>query len=306
MVALSAYLQQLQRVIGDPRGERHNLADLVVYVNLARAQVAAEGQCVRVLPPAAGGVAELIPVQPGSGYAPATTTVTVAAPDQPWGTTAKAEAVITGGGSVTGYTVIDPGSGYSIETPLVTIAGAGTGATATSQIQPVMTTVADQQEYQFSDIPLWNYPAVQSILAIRNATVIWTNFRYPVFWVSFSKFQAKYNPYTRGTFLYAPIIACQFGQGDQGTFQLSPVPNQVYPLELDCLGLPVDLIDDSTPEAIPYPWTDAVPFYAAWLALQERDDSRAEQIAEKRLGSYRMMMRRARAFSMPGRTLNPY
>lgn len=304
-VVLSDYLQQTQRLVGDTKAEIYNPADLTVYVNLARAQVAAEGQCVRVLPPSAGGVTGITPVTAGTGYSPETTTVTLSAPDQAWGTQATALPVVVNG-QVTAYTIVSPGSGYSVSVPNVTITGAGTGAAGLAAIQPVNATVEDQQEYKFCDVPLWNYPAVKSILSVRNITIIWTNFRYPTFSVSFSKFQAKYNPYTRNTFLYAPIIRCQFGQGDQGSIWFSPVPNQVYPMEWDCSGLPIDLIDDSTEEAIPEPWTQAVPFWAAWLALQERVDQRSEQIAQARLQTYRMMMRRARAFSQPMLTNNPY
>lgn len=302
---LSSYLQQTQRLIGDVRGEINNPADLKVYVNLARAQVAAEGQCVRVLPPSAGGVTQINPGAPGDGYTPSTTTVSLSAPDQPWGTQATAVAIVVGD-QVAGYEVTNPGSGYALAPPIVTVSGEGTGATATAAIQPVNVTVADQQEYPFQKVPIWNYPAVKSILAVRSIQIIWTNFRYPTFGVSWTKFNSKYNPYTRGTFLYAPIIICQFGQGDQGSILFSPVPNQAYCMEWDCSGLPVDLVDDTTPEAIPEIWTQAVPFYAAYLALLERVDQRSEQIADRRLAFYRTLMRRARAFSQPSQTQNPY
>lgn len=50
---------------------------------------------------------------------------------------------------------------------------------------------------------------------------------------------------------------------------LYPLPNSLYQWEVDCLCLPIDLEDDEDFEALPDPWTDAVPFYAAWLSFLE-------------------------------------
>ena len=46
----------------------------------------------------------------------------------------------------------------------------------------------------------------------------------------------------------------------------------------DGVFLPVDLVDDTTLDAVPYPWTDAVPFYAAFYAymtMQRQADAQA-------------------------------
>jgi hypothetical protein len=305
MPVLSEYMQQTSRLIADPKLERYNPADIRYYINSARAQIAAEGQGIRVLPPSASGVVEINPVSTGFGYDPTNTTVTIAGPDQGWGRTAAAQPVVVGG-SVTGYTIVDPGSGYALAPPIVTIIGGGSGASAQAVLQPINTTVVDKQEYKFADVPLWDHPGVKAIVAVRNITIIWVNFRYPTFSVSFTRFQSRYNPYVRSTFLYAPIIRTQFGQGVNGSIWFSPVPDQTYPMEWDAVGIPVDLVDDTTFEALPYPWTDAIPFYASWLCLQEGADERSERISQARLNSYRMMMRRARAFSQPSLMSNPY
>lgn len=66
-----------------------------------------------------------------------------------------------------------------------------------------------------------------------------------------------------------PSVAAQQGQGKYGVMWFSPIPNETYGLFVDGVWLPIPLVDDSTFEAIPYPWTDAVPFYAAWLAMMQ-------------------------------------
>lgn len=64
------------------------------------------------------------------------------------------------------------------------------------------------------------------------------------------------------------------------------------PLMADVVALPLNLVDDTTPDHVPFPWSDAVPFYAAWyayMALQRQAD------AEVSMGRYRELLRRARA-----------
>ncbi len=59
-------------------------------------------------------------------------------------------------------------------------------------------------------------------------------------------------------------------QGPLGKISLSPIPNQAYIIFCDTVGYPVSLDDDSTPEALPYLWTDAVPYFAAYMAYLEK------------------------------------
>ena len=63
---------------------------------------------------------------------------------------------------------------------------------------------------------------------------------------------------------------------------LNPVPDQAYTLNADCVGLPISLETDSDLEAIPYPWTDAIPYFAAYLAyLNSQREQDAEQMISK-------------------------
>lgn len=68
----------------------------------------------------------------------------------------------------------------------------------------------------------------------------------------------------------------QYGQGGSasadlsdtsGSFYVDPVPDDAYELRCDCLCYPVPLEDDTTVEALPVLFTDAVPFIAAWYVL---------------------------------------
>jgi hypothetical protein len=280
--------------------ENWNLQDIDVYINLARAQVAAEGQCVRFLVPSASSIASLTPTAVGSGYT--TATVVIGPPDIA-GANATATANIVGG-QITSYTLTNPGSGYMFP-PLVTIAGNGTGATARAIKNYTLTANTEQEIYEFRDVPIPTLmPGAQSILAVLSVAVIWSNIRYTGNRVSFSKYQSLVRSYTSGNFLYTPFWFSQYGQGVNGSFYLYPLPDQIYPMEFDSLLIPADLVDDSTPEVIPYPWTDAVPFWAAWLALLANGDPARATLADRYYnaangGIYSVMMRRARAFSQP-------
>lgn len=54
--------------------------------------------------------------------------------------------------------------------------------------------------------------------------------------------------------------------GTLGSIFLNPTPDAVYTLSLDCVGIVANLASDTDPEAIPYPWTEGVPYFAAYLA----------------------------------------
>src|SRR5712671_5533724 len=67
-------------------------------------------------------------------------------------------------------------------------------------------------------------------------------------------------------------------QGPLGAISLYPIPNQAYIINADTVGYPINLTGDTDPEAIPYSWTDAVPYFAAYLAyLNTQREADAQQ-----------------------------
>jgi hypothetical protein len=300
VAVLSDYLQQVQRLVGDVDQALFNIEDLRIYVNLARQQVAAEGQCIRWLTPPANGLAAVTPVAVGSGYT--TASATVSPPDVP-GVTALVTPNIVGG-AITSYTLTNPGSGY-MYLPTVTVSGDGTGATAAATLLFTNQALTEQEIYPFSAIPVPALlPGAKYILSVLDIAVIWQNIRYTGNQLSFSQFQAMVRSYTNPNFLYTPFWFSQYGQGTNGSFYIYPVPDQTYPMEWDCIMWPDDLVDDTSIELIPDPWTAAVPFYSAYLALLSTNEPQRIALAfryfnEQNGGIYLTMMRRARAFSQP-------
>lgn len=106
-----------------------------------------------------------------------------------------------------------------------------------------------------------------------------------------------------------PTEWSQFGQGAApsgntqvggGTFYVSPVPDDAYTINCNTICYPIPLVDDTTLEALPYYWTDAVPFFAAYFALMSaQTNARMADAAQMYKGHYNEFMDRARKQSNP-------
>jgi hypothetical protein len=98
--------------------------------------------------------------------------------------------------------------------------------------------------------------------------------------VVWTDFQARFRIYN-GTFMGTisePGWWTQFGEGPLAAIYLAPIPTQANPMEVDLTCIPMPLLTDNDPEPIPYPWKDAVSYWAAVLCLmqqQRRDDAKA-------------------------------
>lgn len=93
----------------------------------------------------------------------------------------------------------------------------------------------------------------------------------------------------------APYIWAIFEPGQQGTIFVNP-PDTGYVLRIDAACMPVDLVDDTTADAIPYPWQDAVPHYAAFYAYMSAQRS---SDADKAYQRYEEFVNRARLGTTP-------
>ena len=313
---LYRYLAQVQRLIGyDEHQALYNVDDLCEFVNIARSEVAAQGQCIRVLTPCAGAIYQLNVVAPGVNYS--NPLVTISAPDAPSGSLpypqgAQATATVQQiGGQISGGFINFGGAGYFQPTATI-IDPTGTGAIVQPVVVPINQTNYAQEEYPFSGVALAPFPGVGSILSVRSVSFVWNNWQWSASRVSFSKYQALIRQYV-SSFFAPPVWCCQFGQGSNGTLKLYPLPDQSYQMQFDALCLPLDLIDDTSYEAIPEPWTKAVPYYAAHLALLSRAAEVPQMLPlanqyfnEKTGGLFGVHMRRARAFSQPGQVSSFY
>ena len=74
-------------------------------------------------------------------------------------------------------------------------------------------------------------------------------------------------------------------------------------MEWDCFCLPKDLNTDDDFDALPRPWTDAVPYFAAHLSYLGLQNLNAAQYY---MSLYDEMVHRYSAYARPGRQINPY
>jgi hypothetical protein len=284
---LNTYLLRTARLLNDPAQQFWSTTDLTAYINEARGQIAAEGQCIKVLPPSTNGIASITKTAGGSGYATAPAVV-ITGP----GTGATAHSVLTAG-AVSSVVVDTPGVGYD-NTTLITFTGGGGTLAAASPVIKCVNTVNAQEVYTFASInPLVQLTAgVGSILFLESVAVSWGALKPMLDQWNWNDLQAYIRAYP--IISGQPAIWAQFGQGQNGSAYLQPVPTGTLQMDWNCVCTPVDLVDDTTPEAIPYPWSDAVQYFAAYLAFMGK---RRPEEAKNAFGIYENTMKRARSFS---------
>ncbi len=290
-MALTAYLDQTRRLLHDPGAQAYTTADLTAYVNIARRQCAIEGQCVRLL--LRGGTITGIAVTSGGAGYTSVPGITITGGGQQ----AFATAVVSGG-SVASVTVDDGGWGY-LTVPTITFAtdAGGTGAAATATVDNSVSTVATKEILRFSTLNTLATltPGVLQVLGIMSIATLWGATRIvlqPMVWTMFQAYMRYWSTAPQNY----PCYWSQYQQGVNGNIYLFPVPSQQLSLDIDTYCMPVDLVDDTTPEAIPSPWTDAIPYYAAYLAY--RNSQRADS-GDRMFKEYKTFMARARAMSEP-------
>ncbi|MDE2021277.1 MAG: hypothetical protein KGJ13_13155, partial [Patescibacteria group bacterium] len=204
------------------------------------------------------------------------------------------------GTSIASITVNNPGSGYF--QPTVTITDpTGAGAAATASISAINALVQNQEVYNFSAVPL-NTPGAASIFNVKSISLIFDGLRYSLPVYSFSTYQAKIRNYPY-QYYYVPTVAAQYGQGTNGSLYLYPIASQPYQAEFDCFCIPSDLASDTDIDLIPLPWSDSVPYFAAYLAfleMQKQNDARGM------LDLFDKMLLRQSGAARAGRAVNPY
>lgn len=296
-----------QRFLADTSQTYVNPEDLTNYINRARREVAMRTQSIRVLPPVQGQILQLSMVSGGAGYV--SPVVRITPPDAPSGmqpNPAGLQATATAteaNGVISGITLTNPGDGYF--RPVVEIVdatGPGFGASAVAEVQPLLQTQGFQEIYPFSAVPLDRFPGVAEIFAVKGISFIYMNYRYSIPVFNFSVYQAYVRIYPQ-QYLYVPTAAAQYGQGVNGSLYMYPIPSTFYQMEWDCFCLPNDLETDDDFEAIPRPWTDAVPYFAAHLAYLGLQNLNAAQYY---MSLYDDMVHRYSAYARPGRHINPY
>lgn len=151
------------------------------------------------------------------------------------------------------------------------------------------------QQYPFSAVTFpTGTTGVASVLSVRDVTYQVASGRKKVYsreWEWFNRFILS----TPVPIASWPRYWAQYGQGTLGTLWVN-LPDINYTLYLDTVCLPDALNIDADPEAIPELWTDAVPYYAAYMGfLQFGDRDNSQNMFQ----AFTTFMGRARSGATP-------
>jgi hypothetical protein len=97
-----------------------------------------------------------------------------------------------------------------------------------------------------------------------------------------------------------PTTWAQYLPGVNGSLYFDPIPPTSITALIDTVCLPAPLVTDSTAEAIPALWQDAVCYFAAYLALLSAQTGAREAYANRMFERYTEFVNRARRFATPG------
>jgi hypothetical protein len=222
---LTAYIAATRRLLQLPGSNSTSLysdADLTVFINTARGQVAGEGECIRV-----------------HG-----TISTVINQDGPYAFSA-----------------------VNLGTPALT------GVQGIINIQSMHVVLGNGQ--------VWLAPRPWSWFSLYNRNNAAPQQATPNEWAQYGQGAAP-----------SGILNTQINGGN---FYVSPLPDDIYTLNLNTVCYPQALALDTDVEALPFFWTDAVPFFAAYFALMSaQTNARMADAAQMYKGHYGEFMDRAR------------
>lgn len=178
------------------------------------------------------------------------------------------------------------------------------GESESIRVIGTISTVIGQRAYNFSGINIGvaATTGIQGVIHVRRVSYNvgqGTQWISPAAWEWFDLYHLNNPVPVPG----APTQWSQYAQGSAGTstgsgasgsFYIDPPPDIVYTLNCDCVCYPVSLVDDTTVEAIPYLWTDAVPFFAAYYAFLSSQTGARQADAERMYNYYKEFLGRAR------------
>lgn len=268
-MALTNYLTLTRQLVNDPSAQRYTDANLTTFINIGRSQLALKGQCVRFVFGLDGilftgtfnGTNSVTNVSPSASQI--LDTITGA---NPW-VIPNINNVVAQGTTVSAFTGTT-----------MTLSAAATGSgTYQFTVSPPNVTVVNQEVYSTpSNVCLTN--GVQNVIGVQSVAVNWGSYGSNLYtanfadWPTFQAFARQY-PNLSGN----PWYWTRFENVNNAVY-LRPIPSLAFPMQWTTTCSVVPLTTDSTPEAIPYSYTDAVPYFAAYLAMmssQRQDDAKS-------------------------------
>lgn len=268
---LTTYTTQTRRLIHDANAQFWAAQEITDDINLACSKVVADCASLRTLVTALPQ-ATITAASWSAGVA----TVTIGAHTLQVGDPLNVSGVNPSGYNVSGATI----SAVTSTTVSYAVA-ANPGAYVSGGILIAdLETTAGVEQYAFPSVPLsanstvYNQPSID----VLGVNILQGSVRYTM----------RYLPWTRFNAMLRSMVNFQqlpryFSVTGQGTFWLAPIPDQTYVMECDVVYQPPTLVSGTDDDGQNYPFTEAVPYYAAYLAFLAR---RRRDAAEDMIGLY--------------------
>lgn len=303
MTTLQQYITYTRRILHDANANFWTDAELTDAINQARSRLIRDTGINRIKQQTAavtnqeqyffsntvGSVSGILVNNPGQNYTNPIVTIDAS----PTGNNATANAVLGGvglygtatTGQIASINLLTSGAGY-VTAPNVTITdlgGTGTGASATAYLTGV--------------------PEGNLTMDVVNINLFWGNTRIPLRYLPWTQFNAELRFWQN--YVGRPIAFSMYGPD---SFFLSPVPDQVYQMELDTVLLPVVLVNyNDVDNDIGDPWQGPIPFYAAYLAkFKEQSYGEAEIFRQQYLSQMQNVLSSTYTRRMPDPYSSPY
>jgi hypothetical protein len=281
MATLNGYITEVRRLLHDANGNFYSDSELTDYINGARERVARDTGCLRKLQVSQTPIAPV-------GYT---------GNPVPWAANTAVSLNTLIFSNIFTYVVTTAGvtgdqppaypdsySNFPPSTPF---------ANGTAQIQYVG---------NCEIIPYASLPEGGQTLDILNINVFWGNSRYPLSYQPWTQFNAQLRYWQN--YIGRPVAFSVFGQSQ---IYISPVPDQVYTIEVDTTILPLPLVNGAQVDTIIDPYTTPVAYYAAYTAkFKEQSYGESEIFFQQYINKVRSVLNTTFTRRMPDPYSTPF
>lgn len=281
MATLNSYITEVRRLLHDANGNFYSDSELTDYINGARERVARDTGCLRKLQVSQTPIAPV-------GYSgepvawAANTAVNV--------NDLLFSNIFTYVVTVAGTTGDDPPPypDYNNAYPPSTAFANGTASL--------------QYVGNCEIIPFGSLPEAGQTLDILNINVFWGNSRYPLSYMPWTQFNAQLRYWQN--YIGRPVAFSIFGQNQ---IYISPVPDQVYTIEVDTTILPLPLVNGAEIDSIIDPYTTPVAYYASYTAkFKEQSYGESEIFYQQYVSKVRSVLNTTFTRRMPDPYSTPF
>jgi hypothetical protein len=281
---LQSYVTECQRLLHDANNVFYTQQELIDYINDGRERTARDTGCTRTLQ---------ITQVPANPAVPTSTS-----PPIQWVAGATATTGTYVFWNIYTYYVVNGGTFDTTPPPYP-----GNQGYAQNTYPPTTPftngTVTLQYAGNVEQIPYASLPQALNTLDVLNINIYWGNTRYPLLYKPWTQFNAELRYWQN--YVGQPVCFSVYGQQQ---IYISPIPDQVYTLEIDSTILPTPLVNLSDVDLqLNDPYTRPVAYYACYKAkYKEQSYGEAEIFAQQ----YNKQVEAAQATTFTRRMPNPY